>query len=179
MHRSIRSIVTAPILLFTASLLSMPARASDACQPVFDALNKLAVTPSRIYSTETAAYRAFGKPTDSETIYAGGAIYVKLHSKWIRSRMTPKGMLQQEQENRKSGSATCLRLPDELVGGSPASVFRTHEKSPDSNVDTKTWISKSTGLLLRQDVDIDVGGSLGKSHRSSRYEYGNVQPPQM
>ncbi len=43
--------------------------------------------------------------------------------------------------------------------------------------DTKTWISKTTGLMLRQDIDVDVGGSLGTSHRSSRYEYGNVRPP--
>ncbi len=140
-------------------------------------MDKLAVTPTHIYSTETAAFRASGKPMNSEMIYSGGAIYVKLHSSWIRSKMTTRGMLQQEQENRKNSSATCVRLPDDMVDGAAAAVFRTHDKTEDSTVDTKTWISKTTGLFLRQDIDIDVGGSLGKSHRSNRYEYGNVRPP--
>jgi hypothetical protein len=39
------------------------------------------------------------------------------------------------------------------------------------------WISKATGLPMRVDLDIDVGGSGGKSHASSRYEYGDVKPP--
>jgi hypothetical protein len=34
-------------------------------------------------------------------------------------------------------------------------------------------------LPLRSEIDMDVGGSMGKSHRSSRYEYSNVQPPTM
>ena len=174
MHRSIRFL--AATLLLSVAWITVPARASDAgCQPVVGAMDKMATTPVHIYTTETAAFRS--KPTSIETINSGGAIFVKLHDKWIRSKMTTQGMLGQEKENRQNGSATCVRLPDEQVAGASAFVFRTHQKTEDSTVDTQTWISKTTGLFLRQDIDIDVGGSLGKSHRSSRYEYGNVRPP--
>jgi hypothetical protein len=44
-------------------------------------------------------------------------------------------------------------------------------------VDSQIWISRAKGLPLRQDMDIDVGGKNGKSHSSSRYEYGDVKPP--
>jgi hypothetical protein len=30
---------------------------------------------------------------------------------------------------------------------------------------------------LRTEMDIDVGGSMGKSHMSVRYDYINVHPP--
>jgi hypothetical protein len=44
-------------------------------------------------------------------------------------------------------------------------------------LDTTVWISKSKGLPLRADIDIDVGGSMGKSHKSIRFDYVNVHPP--
>lgn len=176
MHRS--TLFIAATILVSAPWVAVSARGSDAsCEPVFAAMEKLASTPAHIHTTETAAFRAGGKPTNIETIYSGGAIYVRLHDKWIRSNMTTREMLGQEKENRKTGAATCVRLPDEQVDGASAFVFRTHEKTEDRTVVTQTWISKTTGLLLRQDVDIDVGGKLGKSQRSSRYEYGNVRPP--
>ena len=39
------------------------------------------------------------------------------------------------------------------------------------------WISKATGLPLREEMDTDTGGVIGKSHRSMRYEYSDVKPP--
>jgi hypothetical protein len=30
---------------------------------------------------------------------------------------------------------------------------------------------------LRTELDMDVGGSKGKSHMSMRYDYNNVHPP--
>ena len=39
--------------------------------------------------------------------------------------------------------------------------------------DSTTWISKAKGLPLHSDIDMEGG----KSHISTRYEYGNVKPP--
>jgi hypothetical protein len=46
-------------------------------------------------------------------------------------------------------------------------------------MDVQVWISKSKGLPLRGELDVDVGGKLGKSHSSMCYEYGNVEPPRI
>ena len=42
--------------------------------------------------------------------------------------------------------------------------------------DAQTWISKSKGLPLKTEEDIDTGGG-DKRHMSIRYEYSNVRPP--
>jgi hypothetical protein len=57
-------------------------------------------------------------------------------------------------------------------------VYSTHaERShPETKSDGQVWISKSKGLPLRNEMDID-GGDRIKNHHSVRYEYTNVQPP--
>ena len=42
------------ILLILASMASHYAMAADSCQPVFDAMSKVLVTPSHVFSTEGA-----------------------------------------------------------------------------------------------------------------------------
>jgi hypothetical protein len=66
---------------------------------------------------------------------------------------------------------------DESVNGEPATLFRMHHHDEDTTTDQQVWISKARGLPLKQDIDMDVGGTSGKSHRSMRYEYTNVQAP--
>jgi hypothetical protein len=73
--------------------------------------------------------------------------------------------------------ATCSHLRDESVNGEPAAVWRIHSTSDFDTSDSDLWISRRSGLLLKSDVHQDVGGSLGKSHIVSRYEYANVRPP--
>jgi hypothetical protein len=63
------------------------------------------------------------------------------------------------------------------MNGEATAEYTTHTETADMKSDTQVWISKSRGLPLRQDVDTDVGGKLGKSHVETRYEYDNVQPP--
>jgi hypothetical protein len=41
------------------------------------------------------------------------------------------------------------------------------------------WVSKTRGLLLRQKLDMDTGDKASRSRHSVRYEYENVQPPQL
>jgi hypothetical protein len=53
-----------------------------------------------------------------------------------------------------------------------------HSKTENATEDAQVWIAKGTGLALREEIDMDVGGgSMGKSHASIRYEYGSIQPP--
>jgi hypothetical protein len=43
--------------------------------------------------------------------------------------------------------------------------------------DSQIWISKSNGLPLREEQEMDYGGQIGKLHNSGHFEYGNVRPP--
>ena len=181
MFRSIASrSLTHCALLFAVWFAATSANALDGtCQQVFDAMSKMVTMPTHVYTTEASAFRAGGKPTTNETIYAGGAIYTNVNGQWIRSTITPQEMLQQEQENRKQNKATCRYLREESMNGEGAAVYSTHSETQDAKSDAQLWISKSKGLPLREELDIDVGGKLGKSHHSIRYEYRNVQPPRL
>jgi hypothetical protein len=91
--------------------------------------------------------------------------------------MTPQELAELRRPTVHNDKATCKYLKDELVNGEMAVVYSAHDATPKGVVDTQIWISKSKGLPLRQDMDIDVGGAGDKSHTSSRYEYGDVKPP--
>ena len=70
-------------------------------------------------------------------------------------------------------------MREESLNGEPAAVYKVHSETEAAKTDGQVWISKSKGLPLRQELDMDVGGSAGKSHREMRYDYANVKPPQM
>ena len=159
------------------SLMVMPALAMDpACQPVVDANAKMLATPTHITTTTTAAYTG-GKPRNTESVYAGNAIYVNAGGKWTRSKMTPQDMLKMEQEDRESKKGTCHFVRDESVNGEAAALYAEQSNTEVGTSAAQTWISKSRGVPLRTEIDIDVGGSMGKSHMSMRYDYSNVHPP--
>jgi len=181
MHRSMASTLFVLATLLTAvSFVSLPAQGADgACQAVSDVGRKVLTTPTHIYTTRTAAFLFGGKPSTSETIYAGGAIYVRVYDHWTRSTITPQDILQQKKDNQNNSKMTCRYLREESVNGEAAAVYSTHTETEDDKVDVQVWISKSKGLPLREELDTDVGGKLGKSHSSMRYEYGNVEPPRI
>jgi hypothetical protein len=145
-----------------------PLRAQDDCKLVLDAMTKLFDNPTHAYFTMNLA----GKPQTGESIYAGGLIYVKYDGKWTAGGTT-KEMKDLADKNRQTNKTTCRYLKDELVDGEMAAVYTVHEVSPRSASDSKAWISKAKGLPLRSDIDLEDG----KSHISTRYEYGNVKPP--
>ena len=162
--------------LTAITVLQSPAllHAQDGCQPIFDALTKAATTSSHSYSIHTL----LGKTTSSETIYAQNKAFIRVKGKWMASPDGPKEILEQESENRKQGAATCKVVREESVNGQPATVYSLHSKTEDGTEDAQMWIAKGTGLPLRKEMDMDVGGgNMGKSHVSIRYEYGNIHPP--
>jgi hypothetical protein len=91
--------------------------------------------------------------------------------------MTPQELAELRQPKLHNDKATCKYLKDELVNGEMTAVYSSHDVSPKGVVDTQIRISKAKGLPLRQNMDIDAGGGKGKSHSSTRFEYGNIKPP--
>jgi hypothetical protein len=176
--KRIRLLCTMLGLTFGLSLIGPTSLAAQGgCQPVDEAMNKVMNVPTHIYGAMSPILSngSTPRPTDTvhnETIYVGGSAYVKVGGKWSRSEWTPQRIIKQEQENRQQSKSTCRYLRDESVNGEAAAVYSTHaERShPETKSDGQVWISKSKGLPLRHEMDIDAGHGI-KDHHSVRYEY--------
>ncbi len=118
-----------------------------------------------------------GKKATGEMITINGERYVMLNGKWMKSRMTVAATREQEEENIKNAKVlSCKRAGDDSVSGEAATVYTEHSENEDSKSDGKIWISKSRGVILKEEIDLDIGDP-GKEHISLRYEYGNVKAP--
>ena len=155
------------LLMNTASFASE----SD-CKAILDAEHKVYNAPAHIYATTTMG----GHPQTSEMIYAAGNIYSKTSGRW-QSIGTIEEIEELTQSNHPANKPVCHYVKDESVNGETTALYSSHEETSKGKVDTQTWISKSKGLPLRQEINIDVGGSSGKTVNSTRYEYDNVKAP--
>jgi hypothetical protein len=186
--KRIRLLCTVAGFVFGLSLMgATPLAAQGNCQAVDDAMNKVFTTPTHIYTAMSPVPKDGSKPrpedtSHSETIYVGGSAYAKVAGKWTRSEWTQQQVMKQEEENRRKSKYSCRYLRDESVNGETAAVYSTHSERTDVGPvksDGQVWISKSRGLPLREEVDIESGGVSSKNHLSVRHEYANVQPPQL
>ncbi len=66
------------------------------------------------------------------------------------------------------GAHTCSYLRDEVVDGQAAEVYREQYQSKTGSTDAQIWISKTSGLLLREEQDGNVTGK-GKGHIAYRW----------
>ena len=175
MSRSTQMLLAIAAGLLAASLNSTPAfaAADAACQPLFDSTVKVFSTSAHVYNTTALAG---GKSRTGELIYANGVIYVLVDGKWVRSKMTMDAMRKQEQENIRNGNTTCRHVRDELVNGDLAAMYTMQGENEGVKSQGQVWISKSKGLPLRTEEDVDTGDP-DKQHMSIRYEYSNVHAP--
>jgi hypothetical protein len=156
------------------------------CQPVLDALGKVLSTPTHIYQTMTAAPAPGSKGGEggfhTETIYVNGATYTKVSGTWKRGEMSLEQVKKLEQDNIRNSNYSCRYLRDEPVGGEAAAVYGLKSERSGVKSDGQMWISKSKGLPLKHEFDIDSGAGPDRAHpdiqhHSVRYEYTNVQAP--
>ncbi len=170
-------VFVAALLCSAALVFSPSARAQGDCKPVRDAIEKMSTVSSHAYETESNPARAGTGVTNHEVISTGGTVYVLMSGKWKKSPMSSADMRAQEEENWKNAkNVSCKHLRDESVKGESAALYSTHNEDEDSKEDGQVWVSKSKGLPLREEQDVDLG-SGDKHHMSIRYEYSNVQAP--
>jgi hypothetical protein len=151
--------------------------ADSACKLLGEANAKIYGIPTHMYQTETAVYTG-GKPRSNELIYFNNKTYILVGGKWSVSPMTPQKMAENQKEAQQNEAGmTCSVVRDEVVGGEATTLYSAHKQVPEVTTDTQIWISKSKGVPVKLEVDMNVGGTAGKSHRSIRYEYTNVQAP--
>lgn len=163
------------VLLISIAMLSVvpSARAADSCKPVFDALLKVAATPNHSYTTTANG----GKPAAAETIFANGQKYIQVRGKWMRLPVTSQDVIEQEKEKEQQGKSTCQLLRSESVNGEAATLYSVHREYGGVTEDGQMWVSKSSGLLLRVEEDVTARNNQAKEHRSTRFEYQNIQAP--
>ncbi|HMD99975.1 MAG TPA: hypothetical protein VKM93_21930 [Terriglobia bacterium] len=169
-----------PVLMHAEMPLAANPGIDSACQAVLDASDKLFTTPYHMYTTETGAGVGNGKPVSNEMVFSGGVQYILFNGKWGPSPLSMEELKAMDERNRKNAkNMSCHYVRDESVNGESAALYSTHEETAHGKTDSQTWVSKSKGLILRQEIDIDTGGANGKTHMSSRYEYSNVQAPKL
>ena len=154
-----------------------PAWAADSCQPVFDALTKVVTAPSHSYTTSTSAAVNGGRATEGETVFANGQKYIRARGKWMGIPVTAQDVLEQEKEKERHGKSSCQFLRAETVNGEAAMLYSLHREFDGVTEDGQIWVSKSMGLPLRSEEDVENQGNKAKEHRSTRFEYGNIRPP--
>ena len=153
------------------------AHADGSCQSALDAMQKLARTPVHQYIHTTAAYAK--APTDAEVVVTADHMYALAAAKWHAMPYDPQQRAQEVRDSEAAKRTACRYLRDEAVGGQAAAVYATHDDQGEgASVDNTLWISKSSGLPLRQTTDVDIGGRLGKSHSEIRFDYADVKAPE-
>jgi outer membrane lipoprotein-sorting protein len=160
------------LLLVIAAILGACSicAADSACKPTSDAKAKILSIPVHMYMTDAGA----GKPRSTEMIYLNNTMYIQVAGAW-RSR--PISDQARKEAQVLDPNTTCRVVRDEAVNRESATVYGLHRQTADAKSDSQMWISKSRGVPLKLEMDTDVGGTAGKSHRTIRYEYANVQAP--
>jgi hypothetical protein len=167
----------APTAIHALLPSGVPQASDAACQSVIAALEKNLTTPYQIYMTHTNAALHNGKPVISETVFVGGVKYVMVNAKWTTIPVSTEDNKTIEAEIRKN--STCHYVRDESVNGESTTLFAMHTYTDDETSDNQIWISKSKGLILKQESDIEISSNFPKTHASARYEYSNVVAPKM
>lgn len=73
------------------------------------------------------------------------------------------------------GTQKCTQVRDEAVDGQPARVYREEYRSEVGSTDALIWISKTSGLVLREEQDGDIAGK-GKGHISYHWAAAAKSP---
>ncbi|MGA8938662.1 MAG: hypothetical protein WB439_05805 [Acidobacteriaceae bacterium] len=155
-------------------MFAPPLKAQGDCAAMYktlaDAQAKLHSMPAHVYTTSKIGSQTF----NSEMIYAGGSMYMKMNGKWtLAGSIKDMEASEKTLQHKASAKDSCRRLSDGAVNGQMAAVYSSHSVSPKGTMDMQIWISKAQGLVLRTDMN----GDNGKVVNSTRYEYGNVKPP--
>lgn len=176
-----RIVTVSASIVIVLVLAAVPSRARAqnipaACRPLVEAERKVITTPYHLYLTEGPA-RPGDKGRTTEGVSTGGAIYVQVSGKWMRSPLTPKQALAQVDTNLATATAySCTHVGDESMAGTAAAVYTAHTENEGVKTDVRTWVAKGSGLILRTEEDLDTGGG-NKRHMSIGYEYVNVHAP--
>ena len=173
MMRSSRFLPALSWLLVPLALLPSQA-ALAACEPVPEALVRLAPTPSHQYTTSSLPGLGTKR---SEVVITGATMWLLVDRRWRSLPYSARKRLAEMKRSAAEASAaargSCARVRDEAVGGERATLCKVHDATDAGIVDSQIWISAARGLPVRQVVDMPQTDS----HLDSRFGDANVRPP--
>jgi outer membrane lipoprotein-sorting protein len=140
---------------------------ADECAAVKDAVIAQTKVP---YAASTVMALGSAPATTTQSISTGGRLYFQVNGTW---QSTPHDAQKEvDKANAASKTGSCTHESDATVNGESTAVFLVHYKTEHSESDNRLWISKSTGLPLKTDVQFKDGIKV-----SIAFRYDNIQPP--
>lgn len=114
-----------------------------------------------------------GQPVSrGESVVTGTKMYVQVNGAWQSMPYSAQEIIDRVTENAKKSKQTCQKVGAELVAGEATTVYSDHEETPRGVVDSRIWLSDSSGLPLRLETHFASGMSF-----TSTIRYDNIQPP--
>jgi hypothetical protein len=170
--------------LLALSLLSLPmgsqARAqagSASCDFVEVAVAKQ-ITGTFHANVTMTGLESMPGTVKGEIISTAGITYFTHDGKWAQSPLTPQENLAQHKSTVSAMKThTCKKLPDERVGAAEASVYSVHSESDVGTTNSKLWLARSGGAVLRSEDEVLSGGASAPLRISTTYDYANVKAP--
>jgi hypothetical protein len=161
-------------------LLATAAQADDvACKKMLlDVMTKTMQTPSHTYLSMVDTSPG-GETTNSETIFDGNKIYVKVatgtvSTGWARSELSQQnGTEVTVSMVRDAKVDACRHVRDEMIDGSAAALYSFHLQNEDSQGDAQMWISKTQGVMLRY----EAVAAADQMRISMRYVFTDIHAP--
>ncbi|MEO7207580.1 MAG: hypothetical protein ABI145_12515 [Steroidobacteraceae bacterium] len=91
--------------------------------------------------------------------------------------LSPRDNQARSDENLRNAKAyVCQSLPDGSIDGVTVTNYRTRTEIEGAVVESKISISKSSGLAIEVDNNLDAGGNK-KTYYSTRYTYTGIHAP--
>jgi hypothetical protein len=153
-------------ILFLLTLFPLSAAADD-CAPVLQAMVKGAFAPN----ITTTSYVLAGRPHTTIAIETQTLRYVPVAGGWHAIKRNPDYEAGQIMQRAQKLKDNCRYTGDQMVGKEPATTFEMQNALDRSAVMTRYWISKSSGLPLKQVVTIKGQPT------TSVISYTNVKAP--
>lgn len=164
-----KSFLQTVALLGTVTATAVAAEPGPACAPILKAMAKTLVAD---HATLT---QSDGRTSNGIT--AGGVSYLQIGNVWKLSPLSPRDNQARSDENlRNAKSYVCQSLPDSIIDGVAVTNYRTRTQTEEAVVESKISISKSSGLAIQVDNDVDAGEG-NKSHYTTRYSYTGIHAP--
>jgi len=162
------------VACMVVALGSACARSEEgSCRVLQESFAKLESTSTHIYSSVFDGVD--GTTTSLEMIQVRGVVYAKTADGWMKTALTPKDMVGESLQPRVGGS--CVFEKDDSLNGQSVAKFRVQSQGNDAK--GQVWISKSSGLPVRQDIEIKSNGNGRNTRTSTRFEYKDVVAPRI
>ncbi len=117
-----------------------------------------------------------GTVQKTETINTGAQRFLLTGGSWMLSKMTTGDLKAQTQQ--KLSSAHCQFVRDEMVGAESTALYAFKVSNDLADSDGHLWISKRSGLPVKQDQSVHLGDAPAEAmHVSQRMSYDDVKAP--